>query len=153
MANLTDAQLKRLEQLTADRELADLLRDSIDSGDGKFASVSFTIGAEAANAITVSLQLKDRRGSDLAAAAKVKTYLATAADAQALKNPPATDCAAGTDGTLLVTHGTRNVHEWISEADGDLDIVITDASGAATYYLVVELPQGGISVSSAITFA
>jgi len=40
----------------------------------------------------------------------------------------------------------------ISEADGDIDVDITD-SGTPTMYLVLVLPNGKLAVSDAITFA
>jgi hypothetical protein len=40
----------------------------------------------------------------------------------------------------------------ISEADGDVDINITDA-GAFTAYLVVVLPNGTLAISAVITHA
>lgn len=42
--------------------------------------------------------------------------------------------------------------EAVSESDGDLDVVITE-TGVKTFYLVLEMPNGGVSVSSAIAFA
>jgi hypothetical protein len=42
----------------------------------------------------------------------------------------------------------------ISEADGDVDVTITDAStGTTTNYLNVVTPSGKIYTSGAITFA
>ncbi len=48
--------------------------------------------------------------------------------------------------------GAAKSFELISEADGDIDINITE-SGAATWYLAVVLPNGSLNVSDAITFA
>ena len=40
----------------------------------------------------------------------------------------------------------------VSEADGDIDINITE-SGTDTFYLVLVMPNGKLIVSDAITFA
>jgi hypothetical protein len=48
--------------------------------------------------------------------------------------------------------GAAKAFELTSEADGDIDIDIVEA-GVATWYLVVVLPNGLLSVSGAITFA
>ena len=57
----------------------------------------------------------------------------------------------GTDGLLL--EWTNNVSGLvISEADGDIDVTLTD-TGTPTFYLVLVLPNGRLVVSPAITFA
>jgi hypothetical protein len=48
--------------------------------------------------------------------------------------------------------GGAKAFDLVSEADGDIDINIIEA-GVATWYLAVELPNGLLSVSPAITFA
>ncbi len=40
----------------------------------------------------------------------------------------------------------------VSEADGDIDVTITE-SGAATWYLILIMPDGRLAASDAITFA
>ena len=40
----------------------------------------------------------------------------------------------------------------VSEADGDIDVNLIEA-GAGTWYLVLVLPGGTLTVSGAITFA
>ena len=116
------------------------------------ASATFSIGAEAANAITVSVQLLDAAGNELTESAAVVWYWANDA-AGMTPTTVAHDggTAAGTDGALI---------EWadnlsglaISEADGDIDIVATDA-GAFTTYLVLVMPNGKLMISDAVTHA
>jgi hypothetical protein len=48
--------------------------------------------------------------------------------------------------------GAAKAFELVSEADGDIDVNLIEA-GAGTWYLVVVLPNGLLSVSGAITFA
>jgi len=59
--------------------------------------------------------------------------------------------AAFTDATETGI-GAAKSFELISEADGDIDINITEA-GVATWYLALVLPNGKLAVSDAITFA
>lgn len=151
MANLTEQELKRLEQAVANKELADRLRDVLNFQQGP-ASVSYTIGAESANTITVSFQFKDARGNDMAEAVVVRQYLAEDATGQAVE-AAATSLAVGTDGTILVEETSNAVWTAISEADGDLDIVVGDAAGVDTYYIITVLPNGKISAAGPITFA
>lgn len=157
MANLTADEIERLKLAfttsSKDGTLVDRLKNLLNQSDGDFpAGVTFTIGAEGSDAINVAMQFTDHDGDDMAVPCQALVYTSSDSAGQALRNPPATDTTVGTDGTILVTHGTRNVKLCVSEADGDLDLTITDASGAQTYYLNVCF-GGRIFTSSVITFA
>lgn len=115
------------------------------------ADATFTIGTEAANVINVAVQLKDGAGDDIATRAAVQFYLSDDADGDTIV-AAATSLAIGTDG-VAIENISNSAGLLISEADGDIDINIGDASGAATYYLVLVMPSGELVVSSAITFA
>lgn len=113
--------------------------------------VGFTIGAETSNAITVAVQLKDTGGSDLAVRGKVDWFLSSDATGDTKAAAASGGVAAGTDGHLTAL--VEGVSGWaLSEADGDIDFVITDTS-ARTMYLNIVLPDGSIKTSSAIIFA
>ena len=116
-------------------------------------SAGFTIGAEAANVITVAVQLKKPGGGDIAVRSCVRWFLSDDANGDSLvATAPDGGVAAGTDGWVSQTvTGKRG--EAMSEADGDIDIAITHAAGAKTVYLGIILPDGAIVMSSAITFA
>jgi len=120
------------------------------------ASAVFTVGAEAGEAITVSVQFKDGAGVDMASAVGCIGYLSADAAGQSAASSANLSVAAGTDGFVqeLVDSATQNNYLCTSEADGDLDVVVTDASGGAlTNYLVLVLPNGSLAISGAITFA
>jgi hypothetical protein len=112
---------------------------------------TFVIGAEANDVINVGIQLLDADGNDLATRAAVHFYLSDDADGDTVV-AAATSLAIGTDGVAIETV-SNSAGLLISEADGDIDLNIGDASGAATYYLVLILPNGLLKVSSVITFA
>lgn len=59
--------------------------------------------------------------------------------------------AAFTDSTETAI-GAAKAFELVSEADGDIDINISEA-GVATWYLILQLPNGKLAASGAITFA
>lgn len=155
MANLTDAEIQRvklaLAQNNTDGSLVERVVNGLNADTGP-ASVSYTIGAESGNTITVSCQFKDVNGDDMARACVVRQYLAEDATGQAVE-AAATSLAVGTDGTILVEEVSNAVWTAVTEADGDLDIVVGDAVGVDTYYLITVLPNGTISASGAITFA
>lgn len=112
---------------------------------------TFTINAEDSNTITVNIQLKDADGTDLATRASVGFYLSSDANGDAVA-VAATSLAAGTDGNMqeFISNSSGRL---VSEADGDIDVVVGDASGVATYYLILILPNGLLKASTAITFA
>lgn len=119
--------------------------------DGQCASATFTVGTEATDAINVAIQLKDAAGSDMAIRTGLAWYLSSDANGDAIASATSGGLAIGTDGLLL--EWTNNVSGWVvSEADGDIDVTITH-NAAATYYLVLVLPNGKLTASGAITFA
>ncbi len=115
-------------------------------------AASFAIGTEQANAITVTVQLSDRRnGGDMSERICVGWYLSSDANGDAIATAPSSGIAIGTDGLLI--EWTANVAGIaVSEADGDIDVVLTEA-GAGTWYLVLVMPDGKLYPSGAITFA
>lgn len=130
-----------------------LKRGASEIGDlaGVVASATFVVGAEAANVINVAIQLNDYKGEPISWVAALPWYLSSDAAGQTIPSAPSGGIAIGTDGTLI---------EWaanlsglvISEADGDIDVDITD-TGTPTFYLHLVLPDGRLASSGAITFA
>lgn len=112
----------------------------------------FTVGAEAANAITVSVQLTDREnGGDISERVALAWYLSADANGDAIGTAPSVSTAAGTDG-LLIAWTAKLAGLVISEVDGDIDIVMTEA-GVLTNYLILVMPDGKLYASPAITHA
>jgi hypothetical protein len=114
--------------------------------------VDFTIGTEAGNDINVAIQLNDAAGTALATRAAVMAYLSDDANGDSIAaTAPDGGWVIGTDGVLIPV--VANKAAWlVSEADGDIDVTITE-SGADTFYLIVVLPNGKLAASGAITFA
>ena len=112
---------------------------------------SFTIGAEATNAINVVIQLQSQDGTDLANRGTVFFYLSSDANGDALATAPTGGIAIGTDGLLIETLADL-AGFMTSEADGDIDVTLTD-TGTPTFYIVLVMPTGQRIISGAITFA
>jgi hypothetical protein len=111
------------------------------------------VGAEGgSDDINVTIQLTDHNGADLAKRNSVRFYLADDANGDTPSGTaPDGGIAIGTDGAMI--EWTANLSGMlISESDGDIDITLID-SGTPTFYLVICLPNGDITVSDAITFA
>lgn len=110
-----------------------------------------TVGADAGTTVAVTVQFVDREnGSELAERVAVPWYLSADANGDALASATSGGIAIGTDG-LLIEWTANLAGLLISEADGDADVVLTEA-GAGTWYLVLVMPDGMLVVSGAITF-
>ena len=112
------------------------------------ASIGLDTGATSS---TVTIQLKDWNGDDLAVPGTVIVYLAS--DAAGLDFNAATvttETAIATDGSLAILLA-KIAYLVTSEADGDIGLTITD-TGDDVYYVVVVLPTGKLVVSDSITF-
>lgn len=120
--------------------------------DGAPLAATLTPGAEAVNVINVAIQLQDGNAADLAVRGSVMAYLSNDANGDSIATTaPDGGWAIGTDG-LLIPVVANKAAILVSEADGDIDISITE-SGAATWYLILVLPNGKLVASTAITFA
>ncbi len=114
---------------------------------------TFVIGAEGSNIINVGVQLLDNEGDDMAVFANVQAFLSDDSGGDSIAGTaPDTTVAIGTDGAIIVEHTTALAWILQSEADGDIDLDITETS-VDTWFLVIVLPSGLQVVSAAITFA
>lgn len=112
----------------------------------------FTIGAENTNAINVAIQLLNRdNGNELAERVALQWYLSSDANGDAISAAPSGGIAIGTDG-LLIEHTNNIAGTVISEADGDIDVTLTEST-AKSFYLILIAPDGKLYPSGAITFA
>jgi hypothetical protein len=126
--------------------------DELNTLAGALAGATFVIGADAGTTINVGIQLEDAAGADIAARGSVFAYLSDDANGDSVAGTaPSGGWAIGTDG-LLVPVVAGKAAQFVSEADGDIDITITEA-GAATWYLVLVMPNGALLASDAIAFA
>lgn len=98
------------------------------------------------------IQLTDWKGDDLGNVASVIVYLSSDDEGKDIHAATVTtETAIKTDGSLTVV-AAKQMYVCVSEADGDIDLTITD-TGANTYYVNVILPTGRIVTSDVITFA
>jgi hypothetical protein len=115
-------------------------------------SVEFTVGAEAAQVINVALQVVDAQGIALAQQLTLLAWLSDTAGAALTGTAPDGGAVIGTDGVIIVEHTAATLFELLTDADGAVDLDLTE-SGVDTWYLNVRLPGGAIVSSGAITFA
>ena len=128
------------------------LADAVARDANQLRAASFVVGAEAGNAITVAVQLKNVTGTDLAERGSLLAYLSDDANGDSLAaTAPSGNVVIGTDG-LAIPLVAKKCFLLTSEADGDIDITVNEAV-VATWFLLLVLPNGKLAVSSAITFA
>lgn len=109
--------------------------------------------AEGSEAVTVSMQLTDASGANLANRGVVDVFVSTDANGDTPGDGSATIAlTAGTDGALIGAAGSGA--KFISEADGDLDVVLTDSAGATQdVYLHAVIDGVIVATSAACSFA
>lgn len=113
---------------------------------------SFTIGADAGTTVTINIQLKYDKSRSDSVRRSVFAYLSDDANGDSIvATAPSGGWAAGTDGVLIPVVTGKAAH-LVSESDGDIDVVITEA-GAKTLYLILVMPNGRLVASSVITFS
>jgi len=150
-SQVTDAEAQKVEELSA----TGVTLAELNLSDDMVASVSFSVGSEDTEAITVRCQFKDAAGDDMTSARCLRAYLSADSSGQTAASSSGLTVTSGTDGLTQVSVDSNTINMlWLtSEADGDVDVVITDASGGTlTNYLNVITPDGKIHTSGAITF-
>jgi hypothetical protein len=139
------------EQSDAVGKIRNLTQGELELIDKVVASVTFTVGAQAGDVINVGLQLKDANGVDMAVRSSLLAYLSDDAAGGSIAAAAASGgVVIGTDG-LAIPIVASKFFLLTSEADGDIDLDITEA-GADTWFLIVVLPNGKLAPSGAITF-
>ena len=108
---------------------------------------TITLGAVTTSCAVV-IQLKDYAGNDLAVKGMVGLYLSSDADGETKDNID--NIAAGTDGNVWELLAD-NYYMACSEADGDIDLTLTEAADTDVYLNVV-LPNGKIVTSAIMEF-
>lgn len=141
-ANATNGHIV---QLRADEILVDDLTNM---------AVSFSVGAEATNAITTAITVVNgHTGVSFGEAICLPFYISSDAAGQTLEAGTDLTPTAGTDGTIIISGGDSKVYGHIvTETTGEMDFVITD-TGTDTYYINIVLPSGKVATSGAITLA
>lgn len=114
--------------------------------------------AEDTDARTMSFQFVDRAGREMQKMVSGIGYISSDPTGATLEPASATlSIAAGTDGELSSLSASNvvglQVFVWTTEADGDLDITVTQTSGADLHYINLCLPNGDIFTSTVLTFA
>lgn len=127
---------------------------TVEAGTGLAGVTVGTPSTESGEAVTVSLQATTADGEDVAEVVAVRGFVSTDAAGTTPSDGSATiTFSAGTDGALLKSDSPNFAA--VTEADGDLDLVLTDAAGATQdLYLQILGADGSIiATSAAISFA
>lgn len=113
-------------------------------------NIGLTVGAEASDAIEVTLQVKDAGGSSLSANYLIRVWLGDASMGGLTATAPNTDLTV-TTGTELEEITSKKQINLITDANGTAVVKVDNAAGATdTWYLMAEL-DGKVFASGAIT--
>lgn len=117
------------------------------------ATVAFVIGAEDSNVINVGLTIKAGNGDIISYRTGIRMYLSSDATGDTLEGTAPDSIAIGTNG-LFLPNGSDSVVDGViyTTITGLADLDITEATGADTVYMNVEI-DGVVYTSAAITFA
>ncbi len=113
---------------------------------------TITVGTEASTVINVAVQFKDVSNTDMAETCFATIYFSDDAAGQTLATTAIDTVAVGTDGTIVKEVTAGKQYDVVSEADGDLDLDLTQ-NAADTLYMQIVAPDGTLVTSSAITWA
>ena len=116
-------------------------------------TTTVTLTAEAANARTATIQLKNRKGSNLSSRTRLQVYLSDDANGAGLAAaaPSGGVAVAGGVGTILNADVAGKKFDCLTNATGAVALAITEAA-VKTFYLCVENPDGTLTVT-AVAFA
>jgi len=134
----------------ADSSIAKVLLD--DDIQARLSIGDFTIGAESANAIDVTIQLQDASGNAISEVRLVDIWLADAVNGGVCTTAPDGGWSI-TTGTLFETITANKYARVLSNTDGEIVIRVTHAAGAKTLYLALLQSGDKVTYSGAITFA
>ena len=149
-ANLTTNQRDAIKYAIPNAEVADRLGDSLDDANAGVGAITFSVAAEASNAIVISGQMNDIRGTALAVRGTTTCFSSSDSAGDALvKVGVAFQAPAVGDGIVALV-GTSSVFV-MSEADGDFDLEIQDTANVS-HYVCCSLPNGARSCSAVVDF-
>lgn len=135
----------------SDQNTANKITSMMDAAADGAYGVTFSVGAEATNAIETTLTFTGADGATLTSPIMVDIMLVSSTSTNALNSSDYT-IAAGSSGGVIAQLVADQVIRGITTSAGVLKIVLT-ITGAATSYLAVRLASGKIVHSPAITHA
>jgi hypothetical protein len=130
--------------LQGDLETAKALLDAL--------GVTITVAAEDTNVVNVAIQVIGGDDQDVDANVHLLVWLTDTEGAAVVPGTaPSGGTAVGATGVVLVELTADVLFLAVTDANGNLELDVTEA-GAATWYLNVGLPGGGVVVSDVLTF-
>jgi hypothetical protein len=113
---------------------------------------TIAVGAEAANAIAVTITLKTPHRRAMPGARRVRVWLSGSATTGAHVATAPTGGVAATTGSIIYSPVANKELVALTNATGVLVLTLTD-TGTPTFYVWVEFPDGSTKVSGPVTFA
>lgn len=110
-----------------------------------------TEGTISSDKFTVTIQLKDYAGNNLTVPASIIAYLSDGSDGADIVtlSQDVSKTSSGDGDVAILT--SDEVWLLTSEADGSISLDV-ETTGSHTYYLVLVMPNGKLSISDVLTF-
>lgn len=151
--DLTNRQKKYIEVAIPEKTLAEEISDRLDGVDGIAESASAVIGEETSNTILVSWQFKDEAGADLTVPAVVECWLSDLDTGIDLATDAGTSAMTTSAGGVLIKEYTTGLSGlFVTDADGDLGVKLTQTAAITADYLACSTGVGKVVVSGAVDF-
>lgn len=114
--------------------------------------VTITVAAEDTNVVNVAIQVIGGDDQDIDANVHLLAWLTDTEGAAVVPGTaPDGGTAVGATGVVLAELTADVLFLAVTDSNGNLELDVTE-SGAATWYLNVGLPGGGVVVSDVLTF-
>jgi hypothetical protein len=121
-------------------------------GARKATKATLSAGTESTNKVTVTIKLLSENGTPVNTRTVVPFWLSTDANGDVIDPTGPSAIAIGTDGTLRKNGADSVVDGYlISEADGDIDVIVTRTNVTDTSYFNVAV-GGMVFTSNALVF-
>lgn len=130
---------------TGSQELQNVLEAAQDKLPG---SITFSVGAESANAIITTITVKDMNGDALAAMCPAKVWISDTAAAVPSGTAP-NGAVSFTTGVLVKEQTTKVANDVITSATGQIVVSITESTAKSFY---INVACGSVVASQVITF-
>lgn len=121
-------------------------------GGGSNIQLDITINAQDGNEIEIDIQVQDSSGNNLSAIYGFDVWLTDDVDGVLATTPPDGGLNIYAPGLEVFSYVTDLAKKVITDDSGQITIVV-DESSTATWYLCIQMPDGTITISDAITFA
>lgn len=121
-------------------------------GGGSNIQLDITINAEAGDSIQIDIQVQDSSGNNISAIYGIDAWLSDNASDGSISATAPDGGFYASSAYQIFEYVADLMKKFVTDDTGALSVFV-DESSVATWYLVIQMPDGTLTVSNAITFA